>query len=180
MDLQAIRQLARETIGQYNTDGLIPFPFERIVRDKGDLDILYSDTLPDSVSGAIFLQNGRFTILVNNNKPDTRRYFTVAHELGHYFIHRQWLIDNSSSGFVDYSETLDTQSMLLRPDEIGALRGVDTLKEREANNFAAELIMPESEVRQVWKLSPDISTCATAFQVSKSAMAIRLERLGLL
>jgi Zn-dependent peptidase ImmA (M78 family) len=158
---------------------LIPFPFANITAAKSELSILYSDQLKSDISGAIFLQDGRFTVLINANKPPVRQYFTVAHELGHYYLHRQWLEDNNASGFVDYSPTLDSDNMLLRPDEPTMASGVDLLKEREANNFAAALLMPEKEVRQVWKLTHSISECAKTFQVSTSAMAIRLERLGL-
>jgi Zn-dependent peptidase ImmA (M78 family) len=180
MDLPAIKRLAQDITARYNPEGLVPFPFEWLTKGIGDLDVLYSGTVTEDISGAIFLQDNRFTILINTVKSDERQYFTVAHELGHYFIHKQWLLDNRSSGFVDYSETLDSQSMLLRPDVPESMPEVDLQKEREANNFAAELLMPEDKVRELWKLTQSISACANAFQVSKIAMAVRLERLKLL
>jgi Zn-dependent peptidase ImmA (M78 family) len=72
---------------------------------------------------------------------------------------------------------VDGDGTLLRPDN--PAEAVDLQKEREANSFAAELLMPEEKVREFWQLTHDITTCAEAFQVSQSAMAIRLERLGL-
>ncbi len=179
MNIETIKQLARDTTRQYNPQGLVPFPFDAIVDSRGDLDIFYSTATSDDISGAIFLQDDRFTILINSTKPNVRQYFTIAHELGHYFIHREWLVENSNKGFVDYSDTLDGQGMLLRPDAPETMTSVDLQKEREANNFAAELLMPESEVRQVWELTHDIVECAKTFQVSRVAMAVRLERLAL-
>ncbi|HMH70524.1 MAG TPA: ImmA/IrrE family metallo-endopeptidase [Candidatus Saccharimonadales bacterium] len=179
-DIQSIKQFAEEILREYNPEGLVPFPFERLAQGKGDIDLLYSGTLPEDVSGAVFLDSGRFTILINADKPNVRQYFTIAHEFGHYFLHRQWLVDNSTDGFIDYAETLDGQGMLLRADDPAATAQIDLRKEREANTFAAELLMPEKDVRDFWKLTNDIVACAKAFQVSKSAMAIRLERLHLL
>lgn len=177
---ETIKQLVDEILREYNPEGLVPFPFERLAQGKGDIDLLYSGTMPGDVSGAVFLDNKRFTILINADKPTVRQYFTIAHELGHYFLHRQWLIDNSTSGFVDYAEALEGQGMLLRPDDPTAMQQIDMQQEREANTFAAELLMPEHDVQDFWKLTHDIVACADAFQVSKSAMAIRLEKLGLL
>jgi Zn-dependent peptidase ImmA (M78 family) len=174
MDLQAIKQLAEEKIRQYNPKGVVPFPFQALASAVGNLDIFYSNTMPENISGATLLNQSRFSILINSNKAAVRQYFTTAHELGHYFIHRQLLQDNTVPGFVDYSNSLDVPGMLLRSDN-----PQDMSKEREANNFAAELIMPEDKVREAWKLTQDIGTCAKIFQVSQTAMAIRLERLGL-
>jgi Zn-dependent peptidase ImmA (M78 family) len=180
MDLTAIKRLAQEKVHQYNSEGQVPFPFERLTQAVGDLEILYSDNIADNISGAILVTDGsHFNILINSKKPAVRQYFTIAHEVGHYFLHRQWLLDNNQPGFVDYVDLLDTAGMLLRSDEPSTMPEVDLRKEREANNFAAELIMPEDKVRDAWARIHDIEDCADIFQVSRAAMAIRLERLGL-
>lgn len=178
--MSAIKRRAREITARYNPQGLVPFPFQEMAEQLGNVTLAITslDTAA-SVSGAIFLQpNDQFVILVNETKPEVRQYFTIAHEFGHYFLHEQWLRDNPIQGVVDRSELLDGQGMLLRPD-IPQEATADFQKEREANNFAAELIMPEDKVREFWQLTPDIERCAEVFQVSASAMAIRLERLHL-
>lgn len=180
MDIAQVQSRAREVALEHNPSGLVPFPFQEMAKSLGDVDIT---TIPLStnqgVSGAIFVQpDNRFTILINQNKPENRRYFTIAHEFAHYFLHADWLRSNPIQGAVDHSELLDGQGMLLRPD-IPEEATVDFQKEREANNFAAELLMPEDKVREFWELTKDIEECARAFQVSSSAMAIRLERLHL-
>ncbi len=44
---------------------------------------------PDSnISGLIYKEDNKYFILVNDNYSLTRQYFTIAHELGHYFLHK--------------------------------------------------------------------------------------------
>jgi Zn-dependent peptidase ImmA (M78 family) len=163
---------------QYNPSGIVPFPFQDTVDQIDELSLFYLDNMPDEVSGAIFFQNDEFSIAINKNKSPVRQNFTAAHELGHYFLHRQWLVDNAQTGLVDYSNVLESEGMLLRPDT--APTDEESLgKEREANNFASVLLMPEDKLRQFWELTNDVKKCAETFQVSVVAMAIRLEKLGL-
>lgn len=178
MSLIEAKNKAILTSQKYNPSGIVPFPFNTIADDIDELSIFYLKNMPDGVSGAIYYQDDAFVIVINQNKPWVRQNFTVAHELGHYFLHHDWLKENAQSGLIDYSEIVDGAGMLLRPDEQPTDKDA-LIKEREANNFAAELLMPESKVRQYWDLSHDVDDTAEAFQVSVAAMAIRLERLGL-
>jgi len=178
MDLSIVIQRAKETAALYNPRGLVPFPFQQMAESLGDLELQFFE-ITDEVSGAILHQSQDFMILINTQKPETRQYFTLAHEFGHYFLHAEWLRTNPLQGVLDYAELIDGQGMLLRPDKPQEAT-VDLQKEREANNFAAELIMPEQKVHEFWEVTSDIARSAEAFQVSKSAMATRLERLHLL
>ena len=173
MLLEEIRQLAETWTSTYNPEGLSPFPFENILREKNDLQILLSQDVPTNVSGGISFsqEKNMFIILINNGKPQTRQQFTIAHELGHYALHQQHIRDET---FVDHENVLDSAGMLYRRDE-----AVSTKLEIEANNFAASLIMPESLVRKGWETLNSVEECAEVFHVSIEAMSIRLSRLGL-
>jgi Zn-dependent peptidase ImmA (M78 family) len=178
MSIQEAKEKAILVAAEFNSSGIVPFPFRSTVDKIDELSLFYLDNMPDEVSGAIFFQDGEFSIAINKNKPIVRQNFTAAHEFGHYFLHRKWLMENAQAGLVDYSNILDSEGMLLRPDT--APTDIDTVqKEREANNFAAVLLMPEDKVRQFWDLTRDVNKTAEAFQVSVVAMAIRLEKLGL-
>ncbi len=50
----------------------------------------------------------------------------------------------------------------------------DRTLEREANVFAAELLMPEAGVRAAWKELGEVEACAARFDVSPTAMHWRL------
>lgn len=74
--------------------------------------------------------NGQSYIMINDNiENDGRRNFTIAHELGHYFLCHE--LKNGQCFDADIFED-DT--------------AVDTI-EREANYFASCLLMPESKIK---------------------------------
>lgn len=178
MNNESIEALATEFSQAYNPTGLVPFPFESAASTIGNVDILYLDQLGVEVSGVIFWQDERFKIIINRNKPVVRQYFTLAHEFGHLLLHKDWLVAHPNSGFIDHSANFDNLAALMRPD-IPPLDPDQLKREKEANNFAAIILMPASKVAEFWNLTHDVTECARAFQVSTSAMAIRLERLGL-
>ncbi|NQU99186.1 MAG: ImmA/IrrE family metallo-endopeptidase [Parcubacteria group bacterium] len=164
---------AEELAKKYNPEGLSPFPFEKIIKDKKDLLIFESEKLEERISGAIVIKDSIFYIFVNKNKVKTRQYFTMAHELGHYFLHKE--IIRKEKAIIDEENSLDGNTMLYRLDDYERSR-----IETEANNFAASLIMPKELVIEAWKEIKNVTRCAEIFSVSASAMAIRLERLSLI
>lgn len=109
-----------------------------------------------SESGSIKVwgQNN-FDIYLSTFTGPLRDRFTLAHELGHYFLH-------SGQG-----ENL-----------IRATRKGSGQLEWEANWFAASLLMPVQEFRQVASaFGNDIYAIAGHFQVSSQAVEIRLKRV---
>lgn len=176
MDLLEISNKGEEMAKKYNPEGLVPFPYENIQRDKGDLDIFLTDFEgKDEMSGAILYDKNtkKFSILINKTKPKTRQHFTVAHELGHYFLHSD--IIKSEEAIIDGDNFLDGSKIFYRLD-----KAQQDKIETEANNFAASLIMPEKLVRKVRNKVGNVEECAKIFQVSVLAMSIRLERLKLI
>jgi len=174
MTKKEICELAEELANKYNPDGLSPFPFEKIQNDKTDLLIFLNDKLVDTISGATVFddESNKFFLLINKNKPKTRQHFTTAHEVGHYFLHQEEI---KKEAFIDGDNSLDGGNILYRSDNY-----ISTQLETDANNFAASLIMPQKLVEKAWKDINDVEKCALIFNVSVSAMAIRLERLGLI
>lgn len=174
MDLNQIRQTAEELAKQYNPQNLVPFPFENIEKDKQDVKIYFAP-LSDEISGSITYEKKekRFNILINTNKPRTRQYFTVAHEMAHYFLHQE--IFKNLDIIIDGDNNIDSTSMLYR-----ASISEGTQIEIEANNFAASILMPTELVIRAWNVFKSVEECAKFFQVSVSAMSIRLEKLNLL
>lgn len=159
---------------KYNSEGVSPFPYERITKDYKNLNISYLN-IEDNVSGAILFDkaSSTFNIFINSLKPKTRQHFTLAHELGHFFLHRQVILDDG--GIVDGDKTLDGTKILFRLDDAKS-----TCLEVEANNFASSLIMPKELVIEAWERLKNIEDCANIFNVSLLAMTIRLTKLGLI
>lgn len=121
--------------------------------------IEYTDRPKDSVGGSISV-NSRddFTIYLSKATSHKRDVFTIAHELGHYFLHSR-----------------------LGQVPINARRSEDIDEvEKEANSFAAAFLMPEKELRKLFiEKEGNISALADAFKVSLTAMNWRCINLGL-
>ena len=121
--------------------------------------IEYTDTPKDSAGGSIDVDSrDNFTIFLSKATSHKRDVFTIAHELGHYFLHSR-----------------------LGEIKIKANRSEDIDEaEREANSFAAAFLMPEEKLRKAYaEKNGNISALADAFRVSLSAMNWRCINLGL-
>lgn len=123
---------------------------------------------------AILVRDGERVIIgVNALHVRTRQRFSVAHELGHHLLH-----DGGRELFVD-------KEYLVKFRDENSGTGAEP-EEVEANQFAAELIMPEELVRTAFlKVPLDIDDetwlreLARKFDVSPMAMTVRLSALGL-
>lgn len=112
--------------------------------------------LLDDESGSIYVHGPRdFDIVVPSFTSPRRDRFTIAHELGHYFLHAA----QGSRPIIAYR------------------RGTDRC-EWEANWFAASLLMPPREFRDAWGEHKDREVLASLFGVSSEAAEIRLKTLN--
>ena len=121
-----------------------------------------------TVAGMILRRGVDVSILVNQDDPPFRKRFTIAHELGHHFLHL-----TRDGEYVDKETNLFRQ----QPGDDRATTP-DRRKEIQANLFAAALLMPAGEVRRYWMERQSIEELARIFQVSASAMGYRVELRG--
>ena len=126
----------------------------------------------DDLSGVLLREGDDDAIIaVNLQHHPNRRRFTLAHEIGHLVLHGGTYVDRGTS-----VKFRDSRS------------GSGTIRdEREANRFAAALLMPGSWVKRAvehTKLDPatdaGLQELADSFGVSSLAMSYRLANLGLL
>lgn len=151
-----------------------PVRVDRIAKSHG-IKVRY-EPLDDELSGMIFLKDNLAVIGVNSRHSANRQRFTIAHELGHFFLHRDVL---EKGAHVDKLIT-----MLKRDPD--AARGVVGI-EIEANQFAAGLLMPKRLIMSYmdergidYGTVPDddaIEEMALTFKVSATAMAFRMGTL---
>lgn len=140
-------------------DREIPIAPDKIINKIDDIELIY-ESMPDNMSGKInydFSKN-KYIIAVNKNHHPNRQRFTVAHELGHYILNH---------GNKEDTLYRDKDGMY-EPDEI------------EANEFAAELLMPSGVLRHLILEQgiANVTTLAQKFWVSEQAMLFRLKNLG--
>lgn len=118
--------------------------------------------MEDQKSGYIKQEEGRWVIGVNSLHHPNRQRFTMAHELGHYVLHR----DQIGEGLED--------TILFRAESYGE-PGI----EREANEFASLLLMPEDYFREtVNECNGEIKTISKKMKVSALAVSYRAKSLG--
>ena len=135
----------------------VPVPVDDVAGDLLGLHVSEADL--GGVSGLLYPTQRR--IVLNEAESPARKRFTLAHELGHWIC--QCLDGREAEVFCRAEDvTLDPATRAL---------------EREANVFAAELLMPEPAVREAW--AGDVDACAATFGVSAEAMRWRLYSFGL-
>lgn len=134
----------------------VPFDLDNFIPKLG---IALNRVIMDNdISGKLEKnKSGVWEISVNALHHPKRQRFTLAHELGHYFLHR-----NQSNLFTDKS--------LYRGKDMNSM-------EYEANNFAGAILMPKEELISFMKESNDIDNIADHFNVSALAAKIRVEMI---
>jgi IrrE N-terminal-like domain len=163
---------AREALGRFcRTYGAAvpPLDVEELAASLCRLRVRAADDLGPIAGAAPKVQlsgvllPGRWEIWVRRDEPERRRRFTVAHEVGHHLLHS------------------DGAAVLCRPSDVETAQGDLRAREREANRFAAELLMPEQMVREAADHGgPNPIALAGHFGVSDVAMGYRLVTLGYL
>ena len=123
------------------------------------------------LAGSVIRLPGKIIIGVNAEQPPNRQRFTIAHELGHLLLHEGKQVHLDERLRVNLRNA--TSSLAVDPDEM------------EANQFAAELLMPEAFLEKDMLMlasrdlesGGDIKKLAKKYQVSEQAMTIRLVAL---
>ena len=148
-----------DRVAEFNCD----LEFEWVNLDKycDDSEILAAISIRDK---KIYMNNSHEQELRNNLG---RMNFTIAHELGHWILHK----DSAQEKLPGFT------------DEFLICRGINNSindRERQADTFAAHLLMPEKFVKaqlnnfKTYLNEYDLKQIANVFRVSKQAMQIRL------
>lgn len=116
-------------------------------------------------SGILLRKDDVAFMAVCSDESPTRQRFTIAHELGHFFLHEQ------KEAFVDFR---DNKKNIIRDK-----------KEIEANKFAAALLMPKKlllkDIKSYAESGLDqsvVSFLSKKYEVSDEAMTFRLMNLS--
>lgn len=179
-------------IPEWMWDGTPPVPVERIAEDRYGLRVADVDDpsripgapIPEGnahLSGLLLPSRGEIWVHSGETaKWPPRRRFTIAHELGHWILHRV----NGQPAMCRAAELAGGRintGVLPNDDGAGkAQRPPLPLEEAEANAFAAALLLPAVSVRNehertCGKIKPMMAT----FDSSKAALERRLRTLGL-
>jgi len=122
----------------------------------------------DGVEGYTEYENGQFLAVLASQSVGTRRRFTLAHELGHVLL-------------MSAAQRVPVTLRRYRGSKTPDLAHQDPVEETLCNAFAAELLLPEDEIRQRFiKGGPEPATVfdlATIYEVSIHASAKRVVKI---
>jgi Zn-dependent peptidase ImmA (M78 family) len=153
----------------------LPINVNKLVEKQGIN--LVEHEFGEDIYGVLVIKDGKYTIGFNKNNHPVRQRFTIAHELGHY------ILGHNKDGV-----NIDTLTRNYHSVQTVFFRNNDSstgeyMQEREANAFAAALLMPQDllvEKLEKCRFNFDMDILAKEFGVSTQAMAYRLSNLGLL
>lgn len=117
--------------------------------------VIYEEGWPDHLSG--LTSKAEQTIRINSSHTPLRRRFTLAHEFGHICLEHEVILPHRLD-----EETIGQEF------------------EREADEFAGELLMPIEMFKKAFRSNPNFETLAEMFQVSTTAVGVRVLKLHLI
>jgi hypothetical protein len=176
LDLLALARIPYTVAG-------VPVPVEQILENCLGFHLELDDLHNNQLLAATYAASRTVVIdqsLDPSEHPERlgRYRFTVAHEIGHIRLHWSYL---------------DGVEMTIDEPSTGVLAGGGPL-EGQADMFASMLLMPADAIHSAWSENPSrfttrsgyfpgndrLGRMASRFAVSRQAMKVRLERLGLL
>jgi Zn-dependent peptidase ImmA (M78 family) len=155
------RRAQAEALRLLQESGIVEPPVNpvKIAKEIVGMTVDFVTFTPESSNVSGFYDPQDNAIIVNTEEYPLRQTFTVAHELGHKILHEEW------------ARTSDYK-VLLRDSE----QGSDDFREKEANAFAANLLMPRFIMDRYWE-SLSHSQLSLLFAVSVPAVKARLSFL---
>ena len=156
-NLFTIRRKAGNLLSAAGLNGLFPLELTKVT-DFLNYTVFVFGPTPKSTNVSGSVSKKEATILLNDKESLSRKRFTLAHEIGHIILHF-----SQDDEFVDYNRSYPRD-----------------LKEVQADEFAACLLMPEEVFIREWNESKhDYTYLENYFGVSPAAVGMRAYRLGL-
>lgn len=148
-----------------------PINMEEVVARLGG-EIEYTATAGDQFEAMVQKTEGSFKISMSRLPSSPRQKFTLAHEVGHLFLHMGYLVNQDKwDSITDYRDS-------------ARYRYGYSEEELEANEFAGTFLMPKEMFEQVAEKNLrdgkyNVTAIAQEFGVSVDAAKIRGRLLGL-
>ncbi len=142
-------------------------PIVDLAKELG-LYVVETSELDDNYAGSLSKEGDNFVIYINTSHPLTRKRFTIAHEIAHFIQHKH-LFDTNN----EHIDNIKQPVKALNSEEGRELTDAEKKIEIEANNMAADLLMPKDLFLRVWKNAISLPEVAEQFKVSESAATLR-------
>jgi len=185
--LSDIKSYANNFLQEYNPENIIPVPIEEIVELKLGISVILINGLVRDFSVNAFISNSFDRIVIDElmyTKQPQRIRFTIAEEIGHLILHKNWYQLNgpkTTENYLDWQEKLDGKIF----DYI----------ERQAKTFAGMVLIPEQSLASKWykycqannisspcniySLTDTFPELASEFDVTPDSLLVRLSIMKL-
>ena len=185
--LQDVKNQANLFLESYHSSLTLPVPIEDIAELKLGLKIILISGLIKNFGVNAFINQNFDSIVIDEGmytKQPERIRFTIAEEIGHLFLHKDWYSKDGPKGLEEYitwQEKLDNKLF----DYI----------ERQARTFASMVLMPEKVLKERWDqfvsqnripdpcsvfdLPDTFPELAQEFEVTADSLLVRLSFLKL-
>lgn len=164
MTLSQIEKKASALLQNHGAE--VPVPVVAIAQSLGISIVTvkmpeFAGSIPSGVLNET--EDGKWSILLRADDGITRQRFTIAHQIGHFLLHKnQQFIDTFPAG------------------EVFQIKQESDEAELQANHFALCLLLPKKLVTEHWQQIRNVSVLAEFFNVSESTMQYRLFSLGII
>lgn len=158
-DFKNAKNKALELLERFGFDSPPVDPI--IIANELGINVRFVKFNPENKKISGFFYAKRNEIFVNEEEDIYRQVFTIAHELGHKLLHQEWLKTN------DYQ-------VLWRD---ASLYDANDIKEKEANCFAANLLVPKAILKQYYQVA-NVEELSVLFGVSRQVITYRLKNEG--
>jgi Zn-dependent peptidase ImmA (M78 family) len=128
--------------------------------------------LTQEMTGMLQFEDERWTIIVNQGDSETRKRFTIAHEIGHYIMHRDLVRNRTGYGVLTdnhkYHQIPQFENHRITSDH-----------EHQATWVAINLLMHEDKIRRMHSEGLSIFQIGNLTGCSPKAISLRLGHLNL-
>lgn len=185
--LQDVKNQANLFLENYHASLTLPVPIEDIAELKLGLKVILISGLIKNFGVNAFINQNFDSIVIDEGmytKQPERIRFTIAEEIGHLFLHKDWYSKDGPKGlegYISWQEKLDNKLF----DYI----------ERQARTFASMVLMPEKVLKERWgqfvsrnripapcsvfDLPDTFPELAQEFEVTADSLLVRLSFLKL-
>ncbi|MDO8487013.1 MAG: ImmA/IrrE family metallo-endopeptidase [Candidatus Curtissbacteria bacterium] len=181
-----VARAADKFLQTYHSSLTLPIPIENIVESKMGIALFAVPGIRSLIGVDAFISSDFTQITVDENyftRFPERTRFSIAHEVGHLILHKEWYEKYGPNNFEEYLTSHD------RIDE-----QVYKFTEIQAHTFAGLVLVPTEQLLEELKkrlgkipsmelpeiIAPAVQDLPEIFQVSDAVILRRLQKEGIL
>lgn len=185
LSMDDVRKAASKFLEEYNSDNELPVPIEEIAELKLGIFVLATPGIKKLIGIDGFISSDFSQITIDEfcfTKYPERTRFTIAHEIGHKVLHKDWYTKNGPTDFDNYHDFFskiserDYRYMEIQAQTFAGLVLVPT--ELLKSEFKSKLgRVPINEDVEI--LQPIFNDLLTTFKVSGEVLYRRMVKEGM-